>query len=77
MKGPGAAESFPGVPGRSEFIALGQPFNVIVDFAHTANALEQVLRAARTWTTGRVIVVFGCAGERDRLKRRPDGQGGG
>ena len=68
-----AMESFPGVPGRNEFINQGQPFAVVVDFAHTANALEQALRAARAWTVGRLIVVFGCAGERDRLKRGPMG----
>ena len=66
-----AASSFPGVPGRMEFIRLGQPYNVIVDFAHTSNALEQALRAARSLTPARLIVVFGCAGERDVLKRQP------
>ncbi|MGQ9553479.1 MAG: UDP-N-acetylmuramoyl-L-alanyl-D-glutamate--2,6-diaminopimelate ligase [Anaerolineae bacterium] len=66
-----AIASFPGVPGRMDFIRLGQPFNVVVDFAHTANALQQVLRAARLWTAGNLIVVFGCAGERDVLKRQP------
>lgn len=66
-----ACASFPGVPGRMEFIRQGQPFTVIVDFAHTANALEQALRAVRPITEGRLIVVFGCAGERDVLKRAP------
>ncbi|MCS7060925.1 MAG: UDP-N-acetylmuramoyl-L-alanyl-D-glutamate--2,6-diaminopimelate ligase [Anaerolineae bacterium] len=58
-----------GVPGRMERINLGQPFTAIVDFAHTPNALEQTLRALRPLTAGRLIVVFGCAGERDTLKR--------
>jgi len=63
--------TFAGVPGRMEFIRQGQPFNAIVDFAHTANALEQALRAVRPITVGRLIVVFGCAGERDTMKRAP------
>lgn len=63
--------TFPGVPGRTEFIRQGQPFTVIVDFAHTANALEQELRAVRLITEGKLIAVFGCAGERDVLKRAP------
>jgi UDP-N-acetylmuramoyl-L-alanyl-D-glutamate--2,6-diaminopimelate ligase len=58
-----------GVPGRMERIDLGQPFTAIVDFAHTPNALEQFLRTARQLTQGKLIVVFGCAGERDVQKR--------
>jgi UDP-N-acetylmuramoyl-L-alanyl-D-glutamate--2,6-diaminopimelate ligase len=60
-----------GVPGRMEFIEEGQPFSAIVDFAHTPNALGQALRTARgiAGPEGRVIVVFGCAGLRDREKR--------
>jgi len=61
--------AMPGVPGRMERIDLGQPFTAIVDFAHTPNALEQALRTLRPLTTGRLIVVFGCAGERDTFKR--------
>jgi UDP-N-acetylmuramoyl-L-alanyl-D-glutamate--2,6-diaminopimelate ligase len=59
----------PVVPGRFENIATTQPFRVVVDYAHTDDALEKVLETAREITTGRVIVVFGCAGERDRTKR--------
>ena len=55
--------------GRMERIDLGQPFAVVVDFAHTPNALENALQAMREMTQGRVIVVFGCAGLRDRAKR--------
>ncbi len=66
-----------GVPGRMERISLGQPFTAVVDFAHTPNALEQVLRALRPLTAGRLIVVFGCAGERDRLKRPMMGRAAG
>ncbi len=58
-----------GVTGRMERIDLGQDFAVIIDFAHTPNALENALRTVRTLTRGRVIVVFGCAGLRDRGKR--------
>jgi UDP-N-acetylmuramoyl-L-alanyl-D-glutamate--2,6-diaminopimelate ligase len=58
-----------GVPGRMERIDEGQDFLAIVDFAHTPNALEQALRTAREMARGRVIVVFGCAGLRDRQKR--------
>jgi UDP-N-acetylmuramoyl-L-alanyl-D-glutamate--2,6-diaminopimelate ligase len=58
-----------GVTGRMERIELGQDFTVIVDFAHTPNALENALQTVRTLTQGKVIVVFGCAGLRDRAKR--------
>jgi UDP-N-acetylmuramoyl-L-alanyl-D-glutamate--2,6-diaminopimelate ligase len=62
--------SLPGVPGRMERIDMGQDFTAIVDFAHTPNALEKALQAARTMTDGCVIAVFGSAGLRDREKRR-------
>lgn len=58
-----------GVPGRMERVDSGQDFLAIVDFAHTPNALDKALTAARGMTEGRVIVVFGCAGLRDRDKR--------
>lgn len=58
-----------GVVGRMDRIHLGQPFTALVDFAHTPNALENALRTVRALTQGRVIVVFGCAGLRDRAKR--------
>jgi UDP-N-acetylmuramoyl-L-alanyl-D-glutamate--2,6-diaminopimelate ligase len=58
-----------GVTGRMERIDEGQDFTAIVDFAHTPNALQRALETARTMTRGRVIAVFGCAGERDREKR--------
>src|SRR5205085_2448444 len=59
------------VPGRMERVEAGQPFPVLVDYAHTPDGLEQVLRAARplVGAHGRLIVVFGCGGDRDRAKR--------
>ncbi|SPF35775.1 UDP-N-acetylmuramoyl-L-alanyl-D-glutamate--2, 6-diaminopimelate ligase [Candidatus Desulfosporosinus infrequens] len=58
-----------GVPGRFESVRLGQPFQVIVDYAHTPDGLENVVRTARGFTKGRLITVFGCGGDRDRGKR--------
>jgi UDP-N-acetylmuramoyl-L-alanyl-D-glutamate--2,6-diaminopimelate ligase len=57
------------VPGRFETVDGGQPFAVIVDYAHTPDSLENVLRAARALTDQRLIAVFGCGGDRDRGKR--------
>lgn len=57
------------VPGRLERIDHGQSFNVFVDFAHTPDALESALHAVRHITKGRIILVFGCGGDRDKEKR--------
>ncbi|MEO8509854.1 MAG: UDP-N-acetylmuramoyl-L-alanyl-D-glutamate--2,6-diaminopimelate ligase [Chloroflexota bacterium] len=64
-----ALERTSGVPGRMETIAVGQPFGVIVDYAHTADSLRKVLDVLRPLAAGRLIVLFGSAGERDRAKR--------
>ncbi|MCL5004167.1 MAG: UDP-N-acetylmuramoyl-L-alanyl-D-glutamate--2,6-diaminopimelate ligase [Patescibacteria group bacterium] len=73
-------ESFRGLPGRFEEIKMGQPFRVIVDFAHTPNALKQVLgQISKTIRQSadkksKIICVFGCAGERDKGKREMMGE---
>jgi UDP-N-acetylmuramoyl-L-alanyl-D-glutamate--2,6-diaminopimelate ligase len=64
------------VPGRFESIDEGQPFGVIVDYAHTPDSLENVLAAARRLTGSRLISVFGCGGDRDREKRPLMGRAG-
>jgi UDP-N-acetylmuramoyl-L-alanyl-D-glutamate--2,6-diaminopimelate ligase len=62
-------ERYQGVSGRMERVDLGQPFAVIIDYAHTPQSLEKVLRELRPITRGKLIAVFGSAGDRDREKR--------
>ncbi len=59
----------PVIPGRMEAVDAGQPFGVVVDYAHTPDGLAQVVAALREVTAGRLLVVFGCGGDRDASKR--------
>lgn len=76
-----AVTNFPGVPGRMQDLKISAPYRVVVDFAHTPNALKQALIALRTQLTsqrkkGRLIAIFGCAGLRDVSKRPMMGRAG-
>ena len=62
-------DGFKGVPGRFELVEAGQPFTVIVDYAHTPDGLDNLLRSVRQITQGRLITIFGCGGNRDKGKR--------
>jgi len=66
-----ALPGFTGVPGRMEQVAISpdQDISVIVDYAHTPDSLENLLKAARPFISGRLVCIFGCGGDRDRTKR--------
>ena len=65
------------VPGRIELLDTGTPYRVILDYAHSPDSLENVLKAVRETTKGRMIALFGCGGDRDRAKRPLMGEIGG
>ena len=64
-----AIQSLTGVPGRFELVDAGQDFNVIVDYAHTPDSLENVLKTIQGFTEGKIYCIAGCGGDRDKSKR--------
>ena len=72
-----ALENCPGAPGRFERVPHDGDFSVVVDYAHSDDALLNVLRTAREVVKGKIITVFGCGGDRDRTKRAPMGEAAG
>jgi UDP-N-acetylmuramoyl-L-alanyl-D-glutamate--2,6-diaminopimelate ligase len=62
-------KTFPGVPGRTQIVTSGHDVLSMVDYAHTADALEKILTTLKTLCRGRLLLVFGCGGCRDRAKR--------
>ena len=62
-------QSCPGVRGRCEVIPTGRDFSVICDYAHTPDAIENILENVKLYTEGRLVCLFGCGGDRDRTKR--------
>ena len=69
-----AIASVKNVPGRLERVDAGQSYTILVDYAHTPDALERLLQAVRELTDRKILLVFGCGGDRDRGKRAPMGE---
>ena len=69
-----AIATFKGVPGRMQFIDEGQKFDCVIDFAHTPASLGAALKTLNSFKKGKLIAVFGCAGERDVAKRPTMGE---
>jgi UDP-N-acetylmuramoyl-L-alanyl-D-glutamate--2,6-diaminopimelate ligase len=72
-----ALASVPRVPGRLEPVVAGQPYAILVDYAHTEDALQRLLAAVRELTDKTIVLVFGCGGDRDKGKRFPMGLAAG
>ena len=62
-------EEFRGIKGRFQKVECGQPFQIMIDYAHTPGGIESVLEAARVLTTKKLRIVLGCGGDRDKEKR--------
>jgi len=69
-----ALQTYDGVKGRAEIVPTGCDYTVLIDYAHTPDALENIITAVRGYSKGRVVTVFGCGGDRDKLKRPLMGQ---
>jgi UDP-N-acetylmuramoyl-L-alanyl-D-glutamate--2,6-diaminopimelate ligase len=72
-----ALETVRAIPGRLERVEAGQPFPIFVDYAHTEDALRRLLLAVREITDKKIVLVFGCGGDRDKGKRFPMGKTAG